>query len=182
MKFVEHLAAPEYGSIRPGSPEDIPPGYSPRDYPKPAVSCDVIVTSRIRGRTHVLLIRRGHAPYAGFWAFPGGFLEMHEDLDEAAARELKEETGVDLAAGGVRHFEQLRAFGTPGRDPRDRVITIAYLAVVDGDRVKPEAGDDAADAAWVPFDAALGNREALAFDHPMIIEIVAQRLEELALP
>lgn len=180
MKIEERIERPDYGNVVPGSAADVPAGYRATDYAKPAVSVDIAVAARLDGRVHMLLIRRGRPPYQGFWALPGGFLEMHEDLADAAARELREETGIDLAEGGaaVLHFDQLRAFGRPGRDPRDRVVTVTFLAVVDPDSVRPVAGDDASDTAWVPLDAALESG-ALAFDHAEALSRVKERLGEL---
>src|SRR5215475_13895163 len=95
------------------------------DYPRPAVTVDVVIVTRER-RPRVLLIRRKHDPFADMWAIPGGFVDMDEALDAAAARELREETGVE-----AQRLEQLHTFGEPGRDPRGRTITVAYLAEVD---------------------------------------------------
>lgn len=113
---------------------------------------------------HVLLIRRGHPPYAGSWALPGGFVEIDEDLPDAAARELLEETGLEVAAADLR---QLAAYGAPGRDPRrGRVVTIAFHVTL-GSRADVVGGDDAAHAEWVPVEKALA--EGLAFDHGQIL-------------
>lgn len=179
MRVVERLLRPDYGAVTPGSAADIPAGYRSADYAKPAVSVDIAVAARISGRLHMLLIRRGHPPFQGFWALPGGFLEMDEDLPTAAARELREETGIDIGAGdAVLYFDQLYAFGRPGRDPRDRVVTVTFLAVVDPSAVRPEAGDDASDTAWVPLDAAISSN-ALAFDHAEALSKAKDRLAEL---
>lgn len=135
------------------------------DYPRPMVSVDAVVFRERMGRLEVLLIRRGKPPFEGQHALPGGFVEMNEDLPEAAARELAEETGLD----GV-DLEQLAAFGRPDRDPRGRCISIAFVGLLErgGDHVA--GGDDAADASW--HDTA--DLPPLAFDHG---EIIARALE-----
>jgi 8-oxo-dGTP diphosphatase len=118
-------------------------------------------------RLQVLLIERGIEPYKGRWAFPGGFLKMDETAEEGARRELKEETGLDSA-----YMEQFHTFSTPERDPRERVITIAYYALVKIQEVK--GGDDAASARWFPLDEI----PSLAFDHDYILRMATQRLRE----
>lgn len=137
-------------------------------YPPVAVTVDVAVFT-IRGdRLCVLLVRRGEAPHKGRWALPGGFVLPSEDLDEAAARELREETG--LASGF--HLEQLRSYGAPKRDPRMRTVTVAYLALAP-DLADPSAGTDAAHAEWVAVSEALESR--LAFDHGEILSDALER-------
>src|SRR5262245_56479484 len=98
-------------------------------YPRPAVTVDIVVVTD-EARPRVLLIRRKHAPYTGRWAIPGGYVEMEEDLESAARRELAEETGVH-----VKRVEQLYTFGAPRRDPRGRTISVVYLACVDPAKV-----------------------------------------------
>lgn len=146
------------------------------DFPAPpvmAVTVDLVVLSMPRDDLVVLTIRRGLPPFAGRLALPGGFVGPDESLDEAAARELTEETGLiadpdDPTPGGVR-LEQFGGYGDPGRDPRGRVVTIAYLALVPGTPA-PHAGSDAIDAAWLPVDALLsGSPSELAFDHRRIL-------------
>jgi 8-oxo-dGTP diphosphatase len=106
----------------------------------------VTVAPSADGGPSVLLIRRAHDPFAGSWALPGGFVDSDEDLEQAARRELAEETGV------VAHsMRQIGAFGDPGRDPRGRSISIAFLAVLDA-MSSAQAGDDAAEARWFPID------------------------------
>ncbi len=112
---------------------------------------------------HVLLIRRGADPYAGRWALPGGFVHIDEDLDAAAERELVEETGV---AGPVGQLAQLASYGAPGRDPRGRVVTVAYLALLP-DPGSPTAGTDASAAQLRPVADVAGTD--LAFDHDRIL-------------
>ena len=126
-----------------------------------AVTVDLVLLTIRQRALHVLLIRRGIEPFRGRWALPGGFVHDDEDLDSAAARELREETGVDPSAG---HFEQLATYGTPGRDPRGRVVTVAYLALLP-DLPAPVAGSDAAGAEWRSFEEATD----LAFDHDRIL-------------
>ena len=117
-----------------------------------------------------LLIRRKRDPYAGHWAFPGGFVDIDEDLVDAARRELEEETGIR----GVE-LEQLRAFGAPDRDPRTRVITIVYMALIDPEQARsfhPRGGDDAAEARW--WDVC--KLPPLAFDHEQILNYALEQL------
>ena len=128
-----------------------------------SVTVDLVLLTIREGALHVLLIRRGVPPYRGQWALPGGFVLPDEDLDEAAVRELREETGVD--AGGA-YLEQLASYGNPKRDPRGRVVTIAYLALMP-DLPAPRAGSDAAHAAWRLV--AEVNPKRLAFDHDRIL-------------
>jgi 8-oxo-dGTP diphosphatase len=128
-----------------------------------SVAVDLVLLTIRDGTLCVLLIRRGIPPYRGRWALPGGFVLPHEDLDEAAVRELREETGVDASAG---HLEQLASYGQPRRDPRGRVVSVAYLALLPG-LPTPTAGTDAAHAAWRPVDEV--NPDSLAFDHDQIL-------------
>jgi 8-oxo-dGTP diphosphatase len=136
------------------------------DYPRPAVTVDIIVVTKER-RARVLLIRRKHEPFAGTWAIPGGFVDMEESLEDAARRELKEETGLE-----VGKLDQLHTFGDPERDPRGRVIAVAYLIRVDPKKLKPVAADDAADVGW----HSLASPPPLAFDHADILKLARQRL------
>lgn len=136
-------------------------------YPHPAVTTDCVIFGFDGERLQVLLIERGIEPFKGKWAFPGGFIKMDESAEEGALRELREETGLDNA-----HIEQFHTFSDPNRDPRERVITIAYLALVRLQEVK--AGDDAAAARWFPIDEI----PSLAFDHDHILRIALQRLRE----
>lgn len=131
------------------------------EYPHPAVATDIAVFTLRRGALNVLLIERGGEPFKGAWALPGGFLQPDEELDACALRELREETGVD--ADLLVHFGN---FSAPGRDPRERVISVAYLALLPSDELRLEADTDAAEARWFPIDAP----PALAFDHAMILK------------
>lgn len=123
------------------------------------VTVDAVVFRRTRSRLEVLLVRRGNPPYKGLAAFPGGFVDMDEDLPDAAARELQEETGLF----GVK-LEQLGAYGRPGRDPRGRNVSVVFMGEARG---KPavRGGDDAAEAFWAPARRP----PALAFDHAEIL-------------
>lgn len=136
------------------------------EYPRPAVTVDVVIVTKGRPR-RVLLVKRRQGPFAGAWALPGGFIEMDESLDAAARRELYEETGV--RAG---QLEQLHTFGEPDRDPRGRTITVAYLAVVNPNRINPQAADDAAEVGWHRLDGL----PRLAFDHALVLALARKRL------
>jgi 8-oxo-dGTP diphosphatase len=136
-------------------------------HPHPAVTVDCVVFGLDGGELKVLLIRRGLEPQRGCWALPGGFIRMDETLDESARRELREESGVDDL-----YLEQLYTFGDPGRDPRERVVTVAYYAIVNLFEHPVKAGTDARVAAWFP----LGQLPELAFDHRRILEEAHRRL------
>lgn len=136
-------------------------------YPHPAVTTDVVLFGIRAERLQVLLIRRARPPFAGYWALPGGFVDIDEDLNACAMRELAEETGIT----GV-YLEQLYTFGAPDRDPRERVISVAYLGLVSGEVEPPRAGSDAGAAAWFPREGL----PPLAFDHHAIVEMAYRRL------
>lgn len=142
--------------------------YDPRRFAPIAVTVDVVLLTVRQARFSVLLVRRARHPERGKWALPGGFVEVDEDLDDAARRELAEETGVSELPPGL-YLEQLRTYGTPGRDPRMRVVSIAYVAFAP-DLPPPTAGSDADLARFWPV-GELGTREGprLAFDHARII-------------
>ncbi|AWS48330.1 NUDIX domain-containing protein [Streptosporangium sp. 'caverna'] len=129
------------------------------------VTVDLVILTVRRDQLRVLLIERGNKPYLGQAALPGGFVRDGETLDEAALRELSEETGLD---GRKLHLEQLHAYSDPDRDPRGRVITVAYLAL-GPDLPLPVAGTDAAAARWEPISSALADDTSLAFDHAAIL-------------
>jgi 8-oxo-dGTP diphosphatase len=136
-------------------------------YPHPAVSTDAVLFTVEASQLKVLLIERKHDPYAGTWAFPGGFLDMHEDLQTCAERELAEETGVS----GIR-LEQFHAAGTPDRDPRERNISILHMGMVRPGTVEPKAADDAAAVGW--FRAHRPPK--LAFDHKPLLKLALKHL------
>ncbi|MEN8171031.1 MAG: NUDIX domain-containing protein [Pseudomonadota bacterium] len=138
------------------------------DYPHPAVTVDIVVFTIRDEQLKLLLIRRAGEPYRGKWALPGGFVGMDEDLEQAARRELEEETGVS----GV-YLEQLYSFGKPGRDPRERVITIAYYALIPSEKIQLRAATDAEAVGWFGMDEL----PPLAFDHDEIFAMARQRLE-----
>jgi 8-oxo-dGTP diphosphatase len=139
--------------------------YRSEDYPPFAVTVDLVVFTVRQDRLCALVIQRGEEPFRDRWALPGGFVRPSETLDEAAVRELAEETG--LAPGSV-HLEQLGGYGDPDRDPRMRVVTLAYLALAP-DLPAPKAGSDAAEAEWVVVDELLDVPDLLAFDHHRIL-------------
>lgn len=139
------------------------------EYPRPAVTVDCIIFGLDEGsQLKVLLIKRGHDPFGGCWALPGGFVEMDEDLETAALRELEEETGVTNV-----FIEQLYTFGSPERDPRGRVISVAYFALVSLERHPVTANTDAQDANWF----ALDELPPLAFDHAQVLAVAHNRLQ-----
>jgi len=145
-------------------------GYDPSSFPAFGVTVDVVILTMSAAKLHVLLVSRGEKPFKGMWAIPGGFKRPTETLDEAAKRELVEETGVDA----TRLLTQFGAYGDPGRDPRLNVVTIAYLAVI-RDVGAVVAGSDAAAAALVPVSDALGRKIELAFDHLRILRDAVER-------
>jgi len=139
------------------------------EYPHPAVTVDVVVFTIENDDLKVLLIQRDHEPFAGKWAIPGGFIEIDERLSDAAKRELKEETGVSVAC-----LEQLYTFGNPDRDPRERIITVAYYALIPSDQLSLAAGDDARDAQLF----GMNDLPDLASDHDNILRVAKQRVTE----
>lgn len=139
------------------------------EYPHPAVTVDVVVFTIENDDLKVLLIQRDQDPFEGQWALPGGFIEIDEHLSDAAKRELKEETGVSES-----FLEQFYTFGHPDRDPRERIITVAYYALIPCDELSVAAGDDARDAKLF----AINELPELAFDHENILSIAKQRVTE----
>jgi 8-oxo-dGTP diphosphatase len=148
-----------------------PAGYDPSQFPAFAVTVDVVILTMSEGVLHMLLVRRGEEPFVGMWAVPGGFKRPTETLDEAARRELAEETGVDVPS----LLTQFGAYGDPERDPRMNVVTVAYLAVL-RDVGAIVAGTDAADAALVPVSDVLKGEIELAFDHLQIVRDAVERV------
>jgi 8-oxo-dGTP diphosphatase len=136
-------------------------------YPHPAVATDCVIFGFDGIKLHVLLIERGAEPYKSMWAFPGGFLKMEEDAEQGALRELKEETNLT-----AKYIEQFYTFSDPHRDPRERIISIAYYALVKIQEVK--GGDDAAKAQWFAIDEI----PRLAFDHDRILRKAMEKLRE----
>lgn len=136
-------------------------------YPHPSVTTDCVIFGFDGVKLKVLLVERGMAPYKGRWAFPGGFLNMDESAEEGALRELKEETGLEGA-----YIRQFYTFSAPQRDPRERVITIAYYALVRMQEVN--GGDDASDARWFALDEV----PPLAFDHDQILRKAEKTLRQ----
>lgn len=140
------------------------------DWPRPMVTVDAVVFNMSGGRTKVLLVNRGKEPYKGKWAVPGGFIEIDEELEDAVARELQEETGLT----GVR-LEQMRTFGRCGRDPRGRQISIAFTGIVTAGQDKIRPGDDAAKAKWFDIENL---PDDMAFDHDEMIKCGIERIRQ----
>jgi len=136
-------------------------------YPHPAVTTDIVIFTIRQDQLKVLLIKRALPPFQGEWALPGGFVHIDEDLEAGARRELEEETGVRDV-----YLEQLFTFGQPNRDPRERVITVAYYALIPSDRIELRAASDAEGVSWFGLDEL----PELAFDHAAILKMAQQRL------
>jgi len=137
-------------------------------YPRPALTVDCVVFGYDEGELKVLLIERGMDPFKGQWALPGGFIQMDETPDEAARRELAEESGLKNV-----FLEQLYSFGAVDRDPRERIVSIAYYALVKLTQHNTRAATDAADASWFPISKV----PKLAFDHDEILAMALARLK-----
>ncbi|MCP9959527.1 NUDIX hydrolase [Streptomyces sudanensis] len=152
-------------------PARVPSGYDPRAFEPFAVTVDLAVFTLRAGRLHVLLVRRGEEPHRGRRALPGGFLLPRESADAAARRELAEETGLSGATAARLHLEQLRTYSDPDRDPRMRVVSVAYTALGPG-LPEPRGGGDAAEARWLPY----GAQGPLAFDHDAILAAAHDRV------
>jgi 8-oxo-dGTP diphosphatase len=137
-------------------------------YPRPALTIDIVLFKKVQELYRVLLIKRGQEPFARKYALPGGFLDISETLEEAAVRELREETGLKNIG-----LVQIHTFSDPGRDPRERVISTAYSAVInDNYQYQLRADSDAAEAGW----HQLSNLPALAFDHSEIIQVAIDKM------
>jgi 8-oxo-dGTP diphosphatase len=147
--------------------QERPETYDASRYERPSVTVDVVILTLRRRRLEALLIKRKHWPFEGLWAIPGGFVNPDESLEDAARRELEEETGVRDV-----YLEQLYTFGDPHRDPRTRVITVVYYALIRAEMLGVSAGDDAAETAWFP----VYDLPPLAFDHEKILAYTMQRL------
>lgn len=141
--------------------------YDANKYERPSVTVDVVMMSLRQRDLQVLLIKRRSWPYEGMWAIPGGFVNMDESLEDAAKRELQEETRVQNV-----YLEQLYTFGDPGRDPRTRVITVVYFALLDSELLQVSAASDASDVGWF----SVYDLPPLAFDHDQILEYTLDRL------
>jgi 8-oxo-dGTP diphosphatase len=171
------------GAYRPSSPEEAEylASYDPTRFAPVAVTVDIVLLTIRHGRLSVLLVERGGFPYRGAWAVPGGFIEPDEDADAAALRELAEETGLETFPG---HLEQLRTYTAPDRDPRLRVVSVAYLGFMP-DLPAPSAGSDATSARWWAVDDLADVGVALAFDHDRIgadgVERARSKLEYTSL-
>jgi 8-oxo-dGTP diphosphatase len=142
------------------------------EYPHPSVTADIVIFAMHENDLKALLVQRKNPPYKGSWAIPGGFVEIDEDIETGARRELEEETGVKNV-----FLEQLYTFGAPKRDPRERVITVAYYSLVNLAEHPVTAGSDAVRAEWFP----IRNLPKLAFDHRKIMDMAVKRLESKAL-
>jgi len=137
------------------------------EYEHPAVTVDTVIFTIRDKQLKLLLIRRAIAPFKGEWALPGGFIQMDEDLEDAARRELEEETGVKDV-----FLEQLGTYGNPKRDPRERVITVAYFALIPSGKIRLQAATDADAVGWF----CMGELPTLAFDHSDILKAAHKRL------
>ncbi|MXY76077.1 MAG: NUDIX hydrolase [Acidimicrobiia bacterium] len=149
-----------------------PDGSDPRAYPPVAVTVDVVTFTIVDNELQILLIRRGQDPHRGRWALPGGFVRPNESLEEAALRELHEETGITAEP---RHLEQLGTYGRPNRDPRMRVVTVAYWAIL-ANLPEPRGGGDAAEASLFSVVMVEADALKLAFDHSKIIKEAVERV------
>lgn len=159
-----HVKPPHVGT-RKSDPRESGRRYC-YDYPRPAVTVDIVLFECTENRIEVLLIKRGRPPFKGRWAFPGGFVDPDESLEDAARRELVEETGIT----GIE-LKQLGGFGDPGRDPRGHTVSIVFTALL-GDKPIAVAADDAAEASW----HSARRPPRLAFDHRKILHLALEQV------
>ena len=149
--------------------------YKPNDYPKPSLTADILIFRRTGEDVHLLMIRRRNHPFMGCLALPGGFAEPGETIQTSAARELEEETHLT-----DQELQMTGVYSAPGRDPRGWTVSVAFATLVDGDKLNPSAGDDAASLQWVPVKRGEDGsyypvtEEKVAFDHLDIIKDAAQ--------
>ena len=141
------------------------------DWPRPMVTVDAAVFTFSGDRVKVLLINRGNEPFKGKWALPGGFIGMDEQLENAVVRELEEETGLT----GVQ-LEQMHTFGTIGRDPRGRQISVVFMGIATEEQTRIKAGDDAAEAQWFDIEKL---PEDMAFDHNEVVRFAIEKLKTI---
>ena len=137
-------------------------------YEKPSVTADIVIYTIQNNELKILLVKRGIEPFKNKWAIPGGFVRIHESLEDAAKRELEEETGVKDV-----YLEQLYSFGDPKRDPRGRVITVAYMALINSEKIKLKAATDVSEVQWF----SIKKIPQLAFDHKKILDYSLKRLK-----
>jgi len=137
-------------------------------YEKPSVTADIVIYTIQNNELKILLVKRGIEPFKDKWAIPGGFVRIHESLEDAAKRELEEETGVKDV-----YLEQLYSFGDPKRDPRGRVITVAYMALINSEKIKLKAATDVSGVQWF----SIKKIPQLAFDHKKILDYSLKRLK-----
>lgn len=137
-------------------------------YKRPSVTVDILVFTVDKNSLKILLVKRGIDPFKGQWAIPGGFIKINETLEDAAKRELVQETGIKNI-----YMEQLYSFGDPKRDPRERVVTVAYMALIPNENLKLRATTDASDVAWF----SIKSLPDLAFDHNKIVKYALDRLK-----
>jgi len=151
--------------------------YAPKEYPSIAYTADIVIFTIVNGRLSLLLVKRGGHPYKDCWALPGGFVNFDESSEDAASRELEEETGLGISSS---FLEQLKTYSTPNRDPRMRVVSTAYIAFIPYEELgNPEAGDDASDAHYFAIEDLFSDDEniELAFDHETIIRDGLERAQ-----
>ena len=142
--------------------------YNWNEFEKPSVTVDIVVFSIKNKQLQVLLVKRNEEPFKDKWALPGGFIRMNESLENAAKRELEEETGVKDV-----YLEQLYSFGDIKRDPRGRVITVSYMALINSNKINLKASTDVSKASWYPINKL----PSLAFDHKNILNYALKRLK-----